>query len=126
MGLYAAGEERQVFRLTLLSAVLNLGLNAVLIPRFGAPGAAVATLSTEALRAALAVQAVRRLHLVPPGLGRFAKALAAAGVMGAVVVGLGGWSVWLLVPLGAVAYGATLWAVGGVRLRGGTGPARTV
>jgi hypothetical protein len=43
-----------------------------------------------------------------------------------VVVLASGQPVWALIPLGALAYGVALWAVGGVRLRGGAGPALTV
>jgi O-antigen/teichoic acid export membrane protein len=44
-----ANSERVVFRVSALTLVLNLGLNALLIPYFGLIGAAVATVSSLVL-----------------------------------------------------------------------------
>lgn len=45
--LYASDREGIVMRLTLIGAGINVGLNLLLIPMFGAQGAALATLATE-------------------------------------------------------------------------------
>ncbi len=126
MGLLAGGEEGQVFRLTLLAAILNFVLNVGLIPRFGMLGAAGATLLTEAARALLAIRAAGRLQLSPPRITRFTRTLVAAGAMALVVLLGRGQPVWALIPAGAAGYGVTLWLVGGLRLRGEAGPGLTV
>lgn len=47
--LQARHRERDLFRLSILALVLNLGLNLLLIPRFGTQGALSATATVEAL-----------------------------------------------------------------------------
>ena len=60
MALIAAGQAARFTRITLLAALLNLALNLLLIPRFGAEGAAGTTLATEMLVLLASVHAVRR------------------------------------------------------------------
>jgi O-antigen/teichoic acid export membrane protein len=72
--------ERRQLAVALSAVALNVGLNLVLIPRFGATGAAVATIATEALTVAFFVTGVRPLSGVRVG-GR----VAAAGVAAAAV-----------------------------------------
>jgi O-antigen/teichoic acid export membrane protein len=63
--------ERRQLAVALAAVALNVGLNLVLIPRFGATGAAVATIATEALTVAFFVVGVRPLSGVRVG-GRVA------------------------------------------------------
>jgi len=51
-----------VGRITLFAALLNLGLNALLIPRFGIWGAAIATLLTWAIYCGICFVAAARIH----------------------------------------------------------------
>ncbi|HZE73245.1 MAG TPA: oligosaccharide flippase family protein [Pyrinomonadaceae bacterium] len=55
------------------SALINLGLNVVLIPRYGMYGAAVATLVSYMLLPVIEYPIVRRLYPVPYAWGRLAK-----------------------------------------------------
>jgi O-antigen/teichoic acid export membrane protein len=113
--------ERQdlVLRTTTSSAVVNLVLNLILIPRFGLLGAAGATVITEAQRAVLALVFTRRLGFPRLPVERFWKPL----VAGAAMAG----SLWLLpdahvavrIPLGAAVYAMGLFSVGALNVRGG-------
>lgn len=58
--LYALGRENRRTAIQGLAAVSNLALNVALIPRWGAPGAAVATVVTEAIVASLMLMSARR------------------------------------------------------------------
>jgi O-antigen/teichoic acid export membrane protein len=60
LALLAAGEQRLMMRLSIAGAVLNVGLNLALIPRFGIEGAAWATVATEAFILLSTAWAVRR------------------------------------------------------------------
>lgn len=94
--LYPRGQERAMMVSFIFGALLNIAVNVFSIPRFGAPGAAVATLLTEAI--VLGIQArmcVTRLGMRFE-LRRIATMLVAAGAMlgclamlGAVVAGIG-------------------------------------
>jgi O-antigen/teichoic acid export membrane protein len=55
---------------TVATALMNLGLNFVMIPTWGAAGAAVATVIAYALQAVAGVVAERSLAPVPQYLGR--------------------------------------------------------
>jgi O-antigen/teichoic acid export membrane protein len=70
--------------ITVATAVANLGLNFVMIPVWGASGAAIATLLAYALQAVVGAIAERRLAPVPQYLGRLA--LSSAGVVISAVV----------------------------------------
>jgi O-antigen/teichoic acid export membrane protein len=77
-GVHLAGRTKQLSLLAVIAAVLNVGLNLLLIPRFGMLGAAWATLlSFIALAAATAVVA-QRGYPVPYEYGRLAKVVATA------------------------------------------------
>lgn len=98
-----------------LSALVNVAGNLFLVPRWGAAGAAVATVVCEWLNLILVVRLLRRafgVTLSAAGLWRY---LAATGGMLA--------ALWLAHPLGvapaialaAAAYAAALWALGYTR-----------
>jgi O-antigen/teichoic acid export membrane protein len=125
MALQAAGREGKILRVTLLAAVLNLGLNAVLIPRWGIAGAAVATLVTEGTRMGLALTFVAREGYGLAWLLRFWRPLVAGAAMGAVLV-WGGLSLPVAIPAGALLYGIALTLVGGIAWRRGRLPVLTV
>jgi O-antigen/teichoic acid export membrane protein len=69
--------------ITVVTAVANLGLNLVMIPTWGASGAAVATLVAYALQALAGIVAERQLAPVPQHLGRLA--FAATGVVASAI-----------------------------------------
>ena len=69
--LYATGHEHTRVRLQAAAAVLNLLLNLIAIPRWGAPGAAAATLVTEAF---ILLLFARRAAAATGSLGMFRAA----------------------------------------------------
>jgi O-antigen/teichoic acid export membrane protein len=99
---------------TAAMAAFNIALNLVLIPPFGAQGAAAATLATEAALA-LAVVVLARPVAGWPDLRALAGPLTAAGAMAAAMLPVAG-RLELALPLGALAY---LVALGATELAGG-------
>lgn len=124
--LMARGREPAVFRVTLAAAVLSLGLNLALIPRYGAPGAAWATLGTEGARMALAMAALRRENIRLPSPARFWRSLVAGAGMAGVLLLLPALPLPVAVLVGAVSYAGVLSLLGGLRIRRGQLPALTV
>ena len=116
MALLSAEGERWVFRVTLISAGLNLVLNIALIPTFGLVGAASATVLTEAVRMMLAAWVARGLGFHLPGPRRFVKAGLATLAMAGCLLLLPNVPVWLSVAAGGVAYLLVLAGLGGIRL----------
>jgi O-antigen/teichoic acid export membrane protein len=109
--LVAAGRERSFAILVAGCAGVNLGLNVLLIPRWGATGAACATLGTEAVLLAGCVFSLGEIRRSIP----LASTLAAAG-LAALAVGIGWWvlpaSPWGRVVL-ALAVSVACWQAGG-------------
>jgi O-antigen/teichoic acid export membrane protein len=101
------------------AAAANVVLNVVLIPRWGMEGAAVATVATEVARTILALRYSSQLGLAMTPLRRFVRVALAAGAMGACVFTVADRSVFVSIPVGAIAYIAALVAVGVVQLRRG-------
>jgi O-antigen/teichoic acid export membrane protein len=124
--LVARGREPAVFRVTLAAAVLSLGLNLALIPRYGAVGAAWATLGTEVARMAFAMAAVRREAIRLPSPARFWRSLVAGAGMAAVLLLLPAFAPPVAVLVGGASYAAGLYLLGGLQVRRGQLPALTV
>jgi O-antigen/teichoic acid export membrane protein len=98
-----------------LSVLVNVVGNAILVPRWGASGSALATVACEWLNLVLVVRLLRGafgVRLSAAGLWRYAVAIAAMLML-----------VWLARPLGvpatvalaAAAYATALWALGYTR-----------
>lgn len=66
--LYGRGRYRTVLRIAVLNLVVNVGLLVGLVPVWGAPGVAVAVLTTEALNTALQARAAGLSPRSPPFL----------------------------------------------------------
>ena len=126
VALVVSGQQYRILRLTAISAVVNIGLNLLLIPRYGIPGAAVATLTTELLRLLIAQTYAYHAGFRSMGLHRLWRPIAASAAMLAVLGLLPTSRIWLAIPAGALAYGAGLVVVGGLRLRQRSLPALTV
>ncbi len=118
MGLLSAGQERTVFRVTLLSALLSVTLGLVLVPRFGLAGAAAGALAAESVRLILAAGFARASGFPLPGASRFARLIAATAVMVVGLLLLKPQSIWIGIPSGAVLYAGGLLATGVLRLGG--------
>jgi O-antigen/teichoic acid export membrane protein len=105
-----------LLRTDLVSAIFNITLNLVVVPSFGMVGAATVTVATELLRLVVAQGHARTLGIRAPGPRRYAKALAATGVM-AVVLATGiAPSPLIAMVVGVVVYTAALFAVRGLVL----------
>ena len=124
--LIVSGSRSRILRLTGASATLNILLNLVLIPVFGIPGAAVATIATEALRLALSAAYANRTGFGLLPAARLGRVVLAAGAMGGVLVLTGPPLLWIALPLGGLAYGLTLLLLGGIRLQRHALPELTV
>jgi O-antigen/teichoic acid export membrane protein len=114
MGLMAAGEERLVFRVTVVGAVVSIGLALAMVPPFGLMGAGVATLCAEAVRTVIAYRLARpRGYRLPGGW----RTLRLGGATAAMAV-----AIWVLAPgrlglgigLGVVVYALALVATRGI------------
>jgi O-antigen/teichoic acid export membrane protein len=114
MVLQASGREGTVLRVTAWAAGLNLGLNALLIPRYGIAGAAAAGVATEAVRLGIAYSAVRAEGFRLPGVLRFWK-VGVASMLLAGAVALTPGPTPLRVLAGGAAYLAGLRVTGAIR-----------
>jgi O-antigen/teichoic acid export membrane protein len=121
--LLADAREDKLFHLTAWGAALNLLLNLLLIPRYGIPGAAWATVATESVRLALAFGYVRSQGFGLRDAVLFARVAAATIVMMALLLLARPASLWIALPLGAAGYLTALIALRGIRLRRGEFPA---
>ena len=90
VALVSMGAQRTWARIAGAALVVNLIVNAVLIPRHGAAGAAVATVVSEGLAAILAIVAVARRSGARPRARSLAEAGVAAALVGAVAWGVHG------------------------------------
>ncbi|HEV8584863.1 MAG TPA: polysaccharide biosynthesis C-terminal domain-containing protein [Methylomirabilota bacterium] len=98
-----------------LSALVNVAGNLVLVPRWGAAGAAVATVACEWLNLVLVVRLVREAFGVTLAISGLWRYLLATGAMLAVVWTAQPLGVAAAVALAAGAYAAALWALGYTR-----------
>jgi O-antigen/teichoic acid export membrane protein len=89
-GLYVVGKTRTLAGVVGACAAANAALNLVLIPRLGREGAAIATLITNAVMAAVILLLSQRNYRIPFSLKTTLAGLClAAGTVGALVYGFG-------------------------------------
>lgn len=111
----AMDQQRARFHAIVFTAVLNVALNLVFIPRYGALAAAITTLLTEVV---LNAWYGLSLHRVLPNvryLRSFLTTLAPLAAMTAVVYATSSLHVGGRVLLGGLAYGVVLVVLGGLR-----------
>jgi O-antigen/teichoic acid export membrane protein len=84
-GIHIGGRTRQLSGIGAIAAAVNLGLGLLMIPTFGAMGAAWATVGAYALSLAGALRLAQRSHPVDYEWGRLAR-VAGAGLVGAVLM----------------------------------------
>jgi len=126
VALIVSGREKTVMRTTAVAVAVNLGLNVLVIPRYGMAGAACTTLATEVLRAMLVGGCVLAERYPQVDFKRLLKSSAAALAMGLVLFFFPPGSLWLGLALGAAVYAAALFASGGIVLRRDTWPSLNV
>lgn len=124
-GLLSRGRQDLLLKTSTWAAILNVGLNLVMIPPFGIIGAGVATAITEGVRTYLGLRYASACGLPSAPPLRHLRT-----VLASLAMGVGVWWAaadhWLLsVPLGVAVYGVVLGLTGGVRIRGRR-PALTV
>ncbi len=124
--LIASAREDRLLQLNAVGTVLNLGLNVILIPRYGMLGAAWAKVLTEAVRTVLALVYARSAGFDLARLSRFWRATAAGLAMAAVLYGLRFSAFPVAIAAGAVAYLGALALLGGISFKRGEMPALTV
>ena len=98
-------------------AVFNIGVNLILIPTYGAVGAAATTAASEALLAVLGIVLALTVTGTPRLLWVMAAPLIAGAVMGAAMAPFAG-TLLVALPIGAVVYLAVLALAEGKELRG--------
>ncbi len=126
MALIAAGRQDRVLRITFVSAMLNLLLNILVIPRYGMVGAALATLGTESFRTLLALAFARAEGFGFPHFSRLWRTLLAGSGMAVVLYVSGFTGLWTGVAVGGLVYLGLLTLAGGIRFRRGGPPTLTV
>jgi O-antigen/teichoic acid export membrane protein len=105
--LYAIDRQQWFAGVTAIAVVVNVGLNLLLIPRFGYFAASATTVVTEAAFSVAGwLFVARRYHLAWPRLSW--RVLLAGLVMGAVLVPLHDHSLLLGAPIGGLVYLAAL------------------
>ncbi|MEP6571592.1 MAG: flippase [Gemmatimonadota bacterium] len=124
--LVAVDRQDAILRTSVIAAGINLTLNALLVPRFGIPGAASATLATECARTIITLGFASQCGMGWHWLTRLWRPVVSAALMGIVLRLYQPGSVWIGVPLGAMCYGLGLISLGGLRLRRGAPPVLVV
>lgn len=110
----AVGAQKKMIKVYFIGALLNIALNLILIPDFSYIGSSIATLITELLVLALSIAILKNSIKYLPSFKLFAKALVAGGVMAIMLLVTLNWSIFILVPLGALIYFLVLYSIKGL------------
>lgn len=108
----ALGRQRAITQAFMITAIFNVGLNIVLVPRYSFIAAAVVTVASEVVLFVPLRRVLRAEGLTPALLSLFWRPAVAAGLMGGAM-----WVAYQLhfsaaVVVGLPAYGLGLWLVG--------------
>jgi O-antigen/teichoic acid export membrane protein len=114
--LISAGRQDRVLQVTAWSAVVTIGLNLALVPVLGMLGAGIATIAAEAARLALAQQFATVEGYPRVSIPLLWRPAFAAALMAAALIVAPDLSILILIPAGALVYGAVLGGAGGFRL----------
>ncbi len=96
-----------------IGAIINIALNAILIPRFGIVAAAATTVVTWGAVLLLMYHEFSKIVSVP-FKGYLPRPVVACLGMAAFLYFCSGWNVWLLIALGVLVYFALLFIIGGI------------
>jgi O-antigen/teichoic acid export membrane protein len=119
---HAKGELGVVIAATGAAAAINLGLNALLIPRYGMIGAAVATSIGYGSLPVFHVAGARYLGFDPFADARLGRIAATVGISAVPILGLGAWignpliALLVVPPTGFLIYSVVAVATGAIRL----------
>ena len=113
----AAGQERTFAMSVTVASIINVLLNLLLIPFYGATGAAISTVVAESVVFVICARRMAAVMGRPPLAGRrIAGAVAATVVMSAALIAIpSSISVWLRIAAGGAIYVAAAAACGAVR-----------
>lgn len=116
--LIASGRQRLLVAGAAAMAVFNVAVNVVLLPRFGAVGAAATTTLTEMLGLGIGLLLVRRLMGIgtPPNLWPVLVGLLPFSALVVVASGLSGVALMAVLAAAGAGYAASLFATGGLRM----------
>ena len=114
-----AADKRRAFSMLMgTTALLNIGLNVILIPRFSHVGAAVAMVISETYLLIVGFGYISKRIAKLTERGFIVKAVGLSALMGIGLVLLKGHlSVWVLIPLAVLFYGAGLAVLGEFRAK---------
>ena len=114
-----AADKRRAFSVLMgTTALLNIGLNLILIPRFSHVGAAVAMVISEAFLLIIGFGYISKRIAKLTETGFIFKAVLLSTVMGIGLVLLKGiLSIWILIPLAVVFYGGGIVVLGEYRTK---------
>ena len=112
-GMISLGKQKQLAVYSTLAATLNVGLNFLLIPKYGAVGAAITTVISEATVFTGVYYALRKEMLAPP-LGLFLRPVLAAGCMAAPIILKISGDLIILLLLSILIYVTVLYIIGGI------------
>jgi O-antigen/teichoic acid export membrane protein len=113
--LFSADRQALDLRTNVIASIVSVAGNLLLIPRFGAVGAACATLVAATTYAAFQYAWTRRFVVDPDALGDLGKIALAALASTAVIALLQPTSVWIATAAGLAVYGAALLIFGFVQ-----------
>ena len=118
-GMFALGRQKSSAQILLTAAILNILLNLLLIPKWGMVGAAVTTVTTQALSTIMSWWVIQR-EVTFTILGRLGIPFISVVVMGAGTFYLqnAGVPLWLVVMAGAIVYGGSLYLLKDPLIRG--------
>jgi O-antigen/teichoic acid export membrane protein len=109
--LIARNKQASALWLNFSALAFNVGLNFLLIPRYGIVAAAIVTVASELLILLGSYPLMRRYFDFFPIPRTLAPAIVAAAAMGGLLWALDAAPLAVLVALGAVVYGGLLWAL---------------
>jgi O-antigen/teichoic acid export membrane protein len=120
IAIMAERREGALLRIVGISAVANIVLNLIVVPRWGMIGAAVVTVVTELVRLVLSQYYASSLGFAVPRATRVWKPVVAGVLMALLLAATPiGRQPWIAIPIAAAVYGVVLMMLGALRFRGG-------
>ncbi|NMB87748.1 MAG: flippase [Chloroflexi bacterium] len=102
-------EERSAARINTVNTLANIVLNLIFIPRFGMVGAALVTVTTDAVSALQFHFLLKRKLQLPSIVREFVKIIAASILMGGILYLVRGLNLFVQIGIGASTYFAMVW-----------------
>ena len=115
--LVAAGSQRYLARIVGAGAILNVGLNLMIIPKYGILGAASTTVVTELNAFIFSWMMLRRHHGIATGLNNFTRPLICCALMSLYVYFILSWPILIIVISSALVYFGLLYVSGTIGSR---------